>query len=384
MKDKPEGIGIMIKNVCCTECGVMYAIEIAAGSAEMRTREFNRDGILSGAGYCLRLSEGLQGSGRIILGDSAFASVVAATELYRRRGCYFIGHVKTATRKFPKKYLQREVEYDNRGDSRVATTTVDGLQLLAVGWNEGKRDLHGNIKPKTYISSCGTTLPGPPHQKKRYANSDNGSREYYVSVPRPAVIGEYHAGCQKIDVHNHLGQGSLGLESRRTPRWEFRFWQTIQRFNVVDSFLAYKKWHPDGDSKKFKKFVLELTDFLIDNTEGRPAGWARYRPNPEAPVVDGGHGVAPVQHQLGALRDTAHMQRKRAEDIAENRQVPQRRLTCRHCGTKTSWYCVTCTGNHDNRSRSIIALCGPSKPNCSLLYHEQAADQAAVVFPADN
>ena len=77
MKEKPRGIGLMIKNVCDGQSGIMLKIELVASKAEMATREFNAE-LGSGTGYLLRLTRDQWGSGRVVVADSAFASVKSA------------------------------------------------------------------------------------------------------------------------------------------------------------------------------------------------------------------------------------------------------------------------------------------------------------------
>lgn len=53
----------------------------------------------------LRLCKALEGSGRLIVTDSEFASVKVCVTLKTHLGLYFHGIVKTDHKKFPKKYL---------------------------------------------------------------------------------------------------------------------------------------------------------------------------------------------------------------------------------------------------------------------------------------
>ena len=52
----------------------------------------------------LRLSDPWHGSGRIVVADSAFSSVITAIEC-RKKGLFYSGIVKTASQEFPKDYL---------------------------------------------------------------------------------------------------------------------------------------------------------------------------------------------------------------------------------------------------------------------------------------
>ena len=156
---KPKGVGMEIKNLACCDSGIMMALEIMAGKEEMRTRTFVRE-YGSGTALLLRLSQAWKGSGRLVVADSAFASVKSAIALKCTNGLYFHGLVKTAHRKFPKKWLN-EVPIDVRGGHVVLETTEDGVNLRAITWNDGKKDkTTGAIVRKNIIASCGTTLLG--------------------------------------------------------------------------------------------------------------------------------------------------------------------------------------------------------------------------------
>jgi len=59
----------------------------------------------AGVGTFLRMTTAWHGSNRVLVGDSWFASVQAAYQLFRH-GLFFMGIVKTASRLFPKQYLK--------------------------------------------------------------------------------------------------------------------------------------------------------------------------------------------------------------------------------------------------------------------------------------
>ena len=112
----------------------MVSVEIMAPKAEMRQRPYTgRYG--AGTALLLRLGESLRGSGRVIVADSAFASVKSACVLKKNLGLYFHGLVKTAHRMFPKKYLQT-VEIPERGGHVVLTSKVQGVELLESNYME--------------------------------------------------------------------------------------------------------------------------------------------------------------------------------------------------------------------------------------------------------
>ena len=86
----------------------------------------------------LRLTKPWHGSGRIVTGDSWFASVKTAVQL-RNHVLYFLGPVKTAHRKYPIEALKRSCAAEHGGQV-TATWTDDKVDLLAIGWQD--RSVH--------------------------------------------------------------------------------------------------------------------------------------------------------------------------------------------------------------------------------------------------
>ena len=262
----------------------------------------------------------------------------------------------------------KEHEYGQRGDHCVATAALEGARLRCVGWNEGKRK-KGKITPKVYVGSYGTTIPGKPHMKNRWKNADGKSFRYQVPVARPQMVAMYHEHCGKIDDHNQLGQGVLGLEYRRTTRWEFRFFQTFIRFCMVDAHLAYREFS-NNQEMPLLEFVRDVVDGLLDNVEGEAANAAPLRPLRHAPVADGGQGEPGREVHAEKLLSNAEYFRRKAAGREDTSPVGRARLTCRVCKKVISTYCATCT-NQGNppRCAHIVVLCSSRSRDCFVQYH---------------
>ena len=135
--------------------------------------------------------------------------------------------IKTTHRHFPKKFLQ-DVEITERGGHFIVVSSEDGVSLRSMAWNDGKKDskTKKNRKQKIrkqIVDTCGTTLPGRAHRKRRWRLDTAGHEStYFKSIPRPAIVEDYFDSAQKNDVHNHRPQGPLGvcLESHTTQRWD--------------------------------------------------------------------------------------------------------------------------------------------------------------------
>jgi len=334
----------------------MVAMELMAPKEEMRGRMYAGQ-FGAGTSLLLRLSTNLRGTGRIVVADSAFASVKSACALKTHMGLYFLGLVKTAHRMFPKKYLQT-VEIPERGGHVVLTTKILGVELRAVTWNDGKKDKKtGDIIHKSFVASCGTTLAGVGHRKRRWTIDDNGRANlYFKTIPRPQLVEDFFEGAQQIDVHNHLRQGRAGvaLERRPAKTWLIRFFQSYYGTIEVDSFLGYRHFCPGKASIKHVEFLRVLTDQLLNNKIGCP---------PDAPVLRSHtHTTGDLKecavHSLKLLRNAKYYVVKTAAAVAIGRKPPQCVLKCRICGKNASMFCLSCSGD-TSKCRQILALCGP-------------------------
>ena len=152
---KPKGVDMKVKNMADCDSGFMVSMEVMAPKEEMKHREYVGRYYGAGTALLLCLAANYRGSGRIVVADSAFASVKSACALKTHLGLYFHGLVKTAHRMFPRKYLQT-VEIPERGRHIVLTTKIRGVELRAVAWNDGKKDKKtGEIIRKNFVASCG-------------------------------------------------------------------------------------------------------------------------------------------------------------------------------------------------------------------------------------
>eukprot|EP00731_Ephydatia_muelleri_P033943 Em0042g22a len=98
---------------------------------------------------------------------------------------------------YPKQFMGTH-DFSKRGDHVALSANVQGHQLFAVGWLDGKR--------KDLVSTCGTTLP---------------------------------------NVHDHMRQGILKLEQHwLTRNWVYRVLSTLFGVIVTDCYYASRYIHP--------------------------------------------------------------------------------------------------------------------------------------------
>ena len=363
-KRKPMGVGMELKNVACVTVGVLLCLEIVASTDEMHHREHWKPQYASTA-LMLRLLAPFAGSGRVVLGGSAFASVQTATALFKLLGLFFIGIVKSCTRWFPFKWTQ-EYNYRHRGDHVALTATHDGVDVRAVGW--------GDKKVKSFIATCGTTLQGTPHEKRRWRNDNDGTTQYFTrEVPRPNIVEEYYDGAQTIDVHNHIRRGAgLGLEMRPTNRWEMRFFQTFVGMIEVDAYLAFKYFR--DPNAVHRTFIKAVAWGLIQ--KGLAVGQRRQSPSTRP---SGGQRSPASNHTLKSLSNSRYYVRRSNEAVAQNKSTPIPALLCRICHNRTSYFCLQCSDQTDNtKSRGIHAVCAPSRRHGRTCFEDHISDANVV------
>ncbi len=125
-----------------------------------------------------------------MIGDSWFASVKTATQLYEH-GLFFIGMVKTAHRNFPMKQIKARCPKD-RGEYVYAVTDENPM-LLGMGWRD--RKIH------CLVSTCDITSEGLSVLKKR---RDENGNVFSKTVKRPQLFEVYYDGSAATDIHNHM------------------------------------------------------------------------------------------------------------------------------------------------------------------------------------
>eukprot|EP00731_Ephydatia_muelleri_P031198 Em0022g712a len=149
-----------------------------------------------------------------------------------------------------------------RGDHVALSANVQGHQLFAVGWLDGKR--------KDLVSTCGTTLPSTPATRTRQevvVSADKGvsTRPYLRTTPRCNIVDSYFDNFHFIDVHDHMRQGILKLEQHwLTRNWVYRVLSTLFGVIVTDCYYASRYIHPaEMSGVDFREYVDRLTYQLI-------------------------------------------------------------------------------------------------------------------------
>ena len=267
---KPEPIGLEIKDMCDGTSHIMLYLEIMEGKDIMKDKgPDNEQGELKlseGTKHCLRATMRFRdGSGRVVMGDSAFASVGTCVAL-KKAGFYFLGNLKGASKLFPKRHLQT-MPMQTRGQTATFTAQKDGVGLIAHVWNDPGKP---GKKRKTFISTYGTSTSVADAKRPRKRRTGDGTWEqYYLQVPRTQIVKDYmtYAGC--IDRHNRVRMDGIRLErTMEFKQWHLRCLTSLLGFVATDAFYAMRL---EQGPLELDEFMESLTESLIFNMyPGRP------------------------------------------------------------------------------------------------------------------
>ena len=167
-----------------------------------KTRKYAKE-YGAGAACVLHLCEesGIQGSEQIVVCDSWFGGIRLPLGL-RKIGLHSISMIKTGSSGYCKDELKNKLMGDDieRGAHSVATTTVDGVKLIALVYqgksDKGKKNKATKTNFYSYFlaSECITTLDGKPAEK-------NGTilmaAEHHPSLyPGVKLLKSIMKGCQ--------------------------------------------------------------------------------------------------------------------------------------------------------------------------------------------
>jgi hypothetical protein len=256
-----------LKSITDAHTGILLGVELMEGSERQKQKKYHTHFGESTA-VLLRLVEPYVSSERTVVADSAFSSV-KLLELLHIRGLYFMGMVKRASKRYPKKSLE---DWYKKGQPRgtfktLQSNTNDGSPMYAMCW--------ADRTSKTIISNRGTTLPGSDSVRLRSkvvvnSHGEYETRKYKRAIPRPHMIEIFFSAFSTINVHDHLRQGSLEIENEwLTKKWELRVFDRIFGMVLTDAYLAYRYEKvvgiPGSKVLSFNEFLERIAYQLIFN-----------------------------------------------------------------------------------------------------------------------
>ena len=203
-------------------------MEIMKGKAEIVKPKYYTKEVGACCATTLRLAEPWFGTSRVVAGDSWFASVATAEKL-GKRGLYFIGDVKTGTKRFvPKADYVAATDPENGAWATFTSELKLGgdklMRIFCVTHRRGE-SIHA------FVASCGTTLPGRAHAAYFEDEEEKIQCEtvdYEISRQCPAVLNDFAVAQPLIDRHNRYRQHILAMKKRLvTTNYPFRFFTTF-------------------------------------------------------------------------------------------------------------------------------------------------------------
>lgn len=348
---KPEN-GCEIQNAACGTTGIMMELRIVKGDEnDVLDVDAEDQELTHGCKVMLSLLRHWKSrKERIVCADSYFASVQSARRLFEF-GFRFIGVVKTATTKFPMKFLG-SVELPERGTS-VALTAMhedDMFRLLAFVYCDRDR--------RYFISTCSNVASGVPIVRRRLrqvlpVESQADPESVTITMNQPAASEIYYKACGMIDRHNRARQATLKLEKKmRTKTWHKRVNTSILGMIIVDSFLLHELC--TGGSMTQQEYYRELIQALIENRYTSGVASRLSSMSKDSPGSDS------VASRTGTAGRGLHLTpAKRVADTHDERQNTSRQQRCRYCKLKTTSVCSECRDNPDVGGKKA-GYCHPS------------------------
>lgn len=344
---KPEPLGTELKTAGCALSGMIITVEICKGKETHKDLEFFKEKSRFDASEyghttatTLRLIKPWFGTQRVLGGDSWFASVKTA-EACAERGIYFVGDVKTATRRFCGAALNEATGPESGAwATYTSELTLGGgktMPIYSVSHRRGE-SVH------KFVATCGTTLKGSAHlatfedeEDRVYASDDT---KYELTRKCPRILNDWTLAQPCIDRHNRYRQFILGMEKRLiTNNFSLRLATTLMGMLFTNAFFAHR--HFNSELADFKEEMGKLAYRLMHNPHAPepvlpPTPQTRTAGSPNSPP-DASHPLMQLSKfnvQHGIIKKTAA-------------------LRCVVCNKKTSWYCTACTeGPH-----SIVPVC---------------------------
>jgi hypothetical protein len=330
---KPTPNGREGHTLACAETGCILAYEVYEGKVCMASKEWVQE-LGSGAAIAMRMTKPWANSSRVVILDSAFASLKAAKAL-AGVGLFIIGNVKTAHTGYPKAWLNAQVTV--REDRACASHTfeVNGKEWVAVA------AIDKDKQPMSLIGTAGTTNMGIELVRNFTVKRSNG--DWCV---RTATLAQWHihqlyrGSFNAVDVHNSKRQGGMSFEDTwKTHAWWVRDYQVLFGISEVNAFLLWRRFKPGMAAASLRQFRMALCHQLLHNS------WLAAERGASQGAVAHGASTTSTGHHLVA-------------------NTTKRR--CRACGMNTKWKCVCC---EDEDASGNMFLCSPSTQRRCLLDH---------------
>ena len=340
LERKPDS-GCEIQDICCVQSKVMLQLKIVQSSEQEERKQAAKNpseeyaALNHGTKVLLELCEPWNDTGRLVVADSYFASVMSAGEL-KKRGWKFIGNVKTASKMFPKGFLENIV-LTHRG-ARFVLCCIDEetgeTEYVAVTWLDRNR--------RFFIATVCGLGEGTEISRLRYRQVDENPEadpdQVMINVNQPLCVESYYDGAGAVDQRNRLRAAELRVDkSLATKDWSRRVNFGIWGVAVCDSYALYQQVvHADLRFSSPHEYFCKLADELIDNTEGVRVTRASAQ------------GAQREEEPAAAARPKQVPQTKKKKSESSKGKARRANGRCKlsTCSEYSSYICSECTTNH--------------------------------------
>ena len=356
---KPTPIGLELHTLCCALCGILIWFEVYEGKDAMAKKEFC-DIYPKSVALTLRMVKPFFSSGRVLIADSWFGSVLCALALFKHR-IFCVMNVKTAHKGYPKDGMLAEVdEVKGKSDEKRAERRARRGKQIAftktfkVGAQQVTVTAGGHNKkvPLLVVATASSMLPGDEHVKTWQVNKSDGSVEYRsIRTKQPSMHALYRRWMNVVDIHNKLRQGVACMaDVWKTTSWAERHFAEGIGFWEVNVYKALIYFYWEWKSLSHGDFRKRLAwAFLTLGKEPYPADACSDADSPtDLPLVGSPGGSSRTAPLPGGTHEY---------------QKSKQGKTCAYCGKSHGAYqfCTTCEAHGLGR----IFVCGrKSKRDC--------------------
>ena len=345
IKRKPEPCGVEFKNIGDALSGIILFVEMHEGKAEdLKWKWWREYGATTAC--TMRLSEHWHGTGRVVAGDSWFASVKTA-EALGTKGLYFIGDVKSATKRYPVDAITDATSAESGAWATFSSTLQLGgdktMPIYSVSHRRGEA-VH------KFVATCGTTLGGGSHwayfedEEDRY-NAE--CKDFELTRKCPRVLNDFTLAQPTIDRHNRYRQHLLAMEKRfHTNNFSFRFFTTLLGTVAVNAFFAHRYFN--SSVADFTAEMDKLGVRLMKNAEAtaeQPSSPAAGVASPPLPDFEA------VCHDAVSLKSVPGY-----KEATQGQKQGGKQQRCVWCNAPTSWCCKGCSTGPSH----LVPICPPT------------------------
>ena len=245
---KPWPCGNEYHTICCSESGVLFALELVEGKDEPAQRprkEHNEKG--KTLGLMIRLTKSVHGTGKLVIMDSGFCVLQGIIEL-RKLGVFSSALIKK--RRYWPKYVhgdefKAQFDHCEPGTFKALRGKLDGIDFHLYGMKEPDYIL-------MFMTTYGSENRKGKEQKRKYVNHQGV--ESTVRFKYPEVCHNHYAHRDSVDNHNGRRMYPIALEEQwKTHRWPNRCFQFIVGVTEVNANLL--------SHAVFDEPLLEQTDY---------------------------------------------------------------------------------------------------------------------------